>query len=426
MKDKLIIGYDLGNQFSQISYCAYDSDVPETLSIVTGGENYNIPTMLCKRQGVNQWFYGKDAMKHAETEDGILVQDLLVKARNGEMVVIEDEEFDSVALLTLFVKRSLTLLSTISQSAYIHAIMITCEVLDNTMVDILSKIVAGLGLKTKNVCFQGHVESFYYYTLYQPEELWIRQVLVCDYASDFIKVYRLECNRRTTPVVAFVDEEEYPFIQIAEMPKEESLKKNITEQMDSKFLSLLQEVCEGRMISSAYLIGEGFKNDWMKESLRYLCRGKRVFQGNNLYSKGACLGMREKLFSSEKGKSHVFLGNEKLKANIGMKVLRQGEDSYYALMDAGVSWFEAHCELEFILDEGNSFSIVITPLNGRDIKAAMVTLEGLPVRMGGASRLYLEMKMTSENTIQLKVEDLGFGELFPSGHQKWTESFEVI
>ncbi|HKM35083.1 MAG TPA: DUF5716 family protein [Lachnospiraceae bacterium] len=426
MKDKIIIGYDLGNIYSQISYCTYDSDVPETLSVVTGGENYNIPTMLCKRQGVNQWFYGKDAIKHADMEDGFLVQDLLLKARSGEKVVIEDEEFDPVALLTLFIKRSLTLLTTISQSACIDALMVTCEVLDSTMVDILNRVMTGLALKTKNVCFQGYVESFYFYTLYQPEELWMRQVLVCDYVTDYIKIYRLECNRRTTPVVAFVDEEEFPFIQSAELPQEENLRKNISEQMDSRFLSVLNEVCEGRIISSAYLIGEGFRDEWMKESLRYLCRGKRVFQGNNLYSKGACLGMKEKLFSSEKGKTHVFLGNEKLKANIGMKALRQGEDSYYALMDAGVSWFEAQCSLEFLLDEGNSFSLVITPLNGRDIKSAQVTLDGLPMRTGGASRLFLEMKMISENTIQLKVEDLGFGELFPSSHQKWTESFEVV
>lgn len=426
MKDKIIIGYDLGNVFSQISYCTYDSDVPETLSVIAGGENYNIPTVLCKRQGVNQWFYGKEAIRHADMEDGFLVKDLVERARANEPVLVEDEEFDPVALLTLYVKRSLTLLSSLDNDTYIDAIMVTCEKLDNTMIDILNRVVAGLSLKTKNICFQGHVESFYYYTLYQPEDLWMRQVLVCDYVTDHIKVYRLECNRRTTPVVAFVDEEEYPFIPYKEPASDTGMDESAAEQMDSSFLSVLHEVCEGRMISSAYLIGEGFKDDWMKESLRYLCRGKRVFQGNNMYSKGACLGMKEKLCSTDKGRSHVFLGNEKLKANIGMKVLRQGEDSYYALLDAGISWFEAQCGVDFLLDNGNVFSLIITPLNGKDVKAAQVTLDGLPVRVGGASRLHLDIKMVSENTINLQIEDLGFGEIFPSSHQKWTESFEVV
>ena len=240
-------------------------------------------------------------------------------------------------------------------------------------------------------------------------------MLVCDYNVDTIKVYRMECNRRTTPVVAFVDEAEYPFLPRTGLPQD----------MDEKFCSILKEVCEGRMISSVYLIGEGFDEEWMRESLRYLCRGRRVFQGNNLYSKGACYGMQEKLSASEVGRTHVFLGNEKLKANIGMKVMRQGENSYCALLDAGVNWFDAHSSLEFLLPSGNSFSLVITPLNGRDIKYAQVTLEGLPVRKNAASRLRLDIKMTSENTIFLEIEDLGFGEFFPSSHQTWKESFEV-
>lgn len=415
MKDKIIIGYDLGNLYSQISYCTFDGSEPETLSVVAGGESFNIPTVLCKRQGVNQWFFGKDACKKAEQEEGFLVTDLVTHARNGEMVPVEEEEFDPVALLTLFVKRSMALLSAGSGAERIDALMITCENLDGRMVEILNEVVAGLSLKSREVYFQGHVESFYYYTIHQPEELWNRQVLVCDYNVDTIKVYRMECNRRTTPVVAFVDEEEHPFLPRTGLP----------EDMDEKFCSILKEVCEGRMISSVYLIGEGFDEEWMRESLRYLCRGRRVFQGNNLYSKGACYGMQEKLSASEVGRTHVFLGNEKLKANIGMKVMRQGENSYYALLDAGVNWFDAHSSLEFLLPSENSFSLVITPLNGRDIKYAQVTLEGLPVRKNAASRLRLDIKMTSENTIFLEIEDLGFGELFPSSHQTWKESFEV-
>lgn len=412
MKDKIIVGYDLGNRYSQISYCTYESDVPETLSVVAGGESYNIPTALCKRKGVNQWFYGKEAYKHAEEDEGQLITDLLTLARAGEKVMVEEEEFDPVALLTLYMKRSLTLLSMISGMERIGAMMITCENLDGRMVEILNAVVSGLSLKTKEVYFQGHVESFYFYTIHQQAELWNRQVVVCDYNTDYMKIYRMECNRKTTPVVAFVDEEEFPFMAC--------------EEQDERFLTILKEVCEGRMISSIYLLGEGFKEEWMEESLRYLCRGRRVFQGNNLYSKGACYGMQEKLSASEIGKAHVFLGNEKLKANIGMKVLRQGEKSYCALLDAGISWFDAFCEIEFYLEGDNSFELIITPLNGRDVKCAKITLDGLQPRSGAASRLYMEIRMSSENKIEIEIEDLGFGEIFPATGLRWIESFEVV
>ena len=73
---------------------------------------------------------------------------------------------------------------------------------------------------------------------------------------------------------------------------------------------------------------------------------------------------------------------------------------------------------------GNSFDIVLTPLNGKDARYGKVTLTGLPERKT-PTRLYIEISMTGENKVRLYVEDLGFGELSPSGYQKWTENFEI-
>lgn len=426
MKEKIIVGYDLGNRCSQISYCTYEGGEPETLSVTAGEESYNIPTVLCKRKGANQWFFGKEAYKHAEAGEGSLVTDLVEQALKGEKVTVEEEEFEPAALLTLFVRRSLNRLSLIAETDRIGAMMMTCENMDGRMVELMDSIVAGLSLKTKNICYQSHVESIYYYILHQPPELWQKQIVVFDYITDSVKAYNLEFNRRTTPVVAFAKEAEYPFLSCGEPAPEEPFDEELGKRLDEKFLALLKQVCEGKLISAAYLLGSRFREEWMKDSLPYLCRGRRVFQGNNLYSKGACYAMREKLSPSEAGSTHVFLGDDKLKANIGMQVSRQGEDSYYALLDAGTSWFEAQRSVEFLLQTDNRFSLIITPLNGRDVKFAEVTLEGLPIREGAASRLYMEIRMTSEGCIELTVEDLGFGEIYPSSHQKWTESFEIV
>ena len=72
--EKLILGYDLGNEFCQISYAVSETGDVETLSQVAGEQNYNIPAVLCKRIGVNQWFYGKEALRYAEGQNGILVK----------------------------------------------------------------------------------------------------------------------------------------------------------------------------------------------------------------------------------------------------------------------------------------------------------------------------------------------------------------
>ena len=59
--------------------------------------------------------------------------------------------------------------------------MFTVEDLSPRMVDVLSKVAAGLQLKIKNIYFQSYVESFYYYVLHQPAELWKNKVLIFDY-----------------------------------------------------------------------------------------------------------------------------------------------------------------------------------------------------------------------------------------------------
>ena len=35
----------------------------QLVDAVTGTEQYNIPVALCKRPGVGQWYYGKEAVK---------------------------------------------------------------------------------------------------------------------------------------------------------------------------------------------------------------------------------------------------------------------------------------------------------------------------------------------------------------------------
>ena len=420
--EKVMIGYDLSDTYAQISYCMTGSEDVETVSSVGGAEVYNIPTALCKREGFNQWFYGREARRYAEENQGILIENLFALALDGEPILIEGESYDPVALLTLFVKRSLVLLSQIASVDKISAMMITCKKLDNRVLEVLGRVVAGLQLKTDKVFYQCHEESFYHYMLYQPEDLWRLQTLLCEYQDNTIHVYRMGCNKRTTPVVVYIDKKEYPFLSYEPMPESEAIRNDKWERMDREFGKLLEKVCENQMISSAYLIGENFSEDWMKESLKYLCKGKRVFQGNNLFSKGACYALLERIQESEAGKAHVFLGDDKLKSNIGMKIFRRGQESYYAILDAGVNWYEAEQEMELYLQDGKYLELLITSLIGGKSRMAVLELEDLP---DGVSRIRAHFCLKDEEHLKVEIEDLGFGAIRPATHRVWEHELEL-
>lgn len=419
--EKLIVGFDLGEDYSQISYCEMDGK-PETLSLVAGAENYNIPTVLCKREGVNQWFYGREALRFAQEKQGILVKNLLQMALDGESVQIDGNVYDPVALLTLFVKRCIGMLAHVASADKMDALMITCESLNHRMLEVLSQVVVGLKMKLSTVSFQSHTESFYNYMIHQPMELWESPTMLLDYRKDRMVVYRMERNRRTTPIVVYIGKEEYPFPEYMPVPESEALRKEKMERLDRELMNLAVNVCGNDRISAVYLIGEHYSDEWLKESLRFLCRGRRIFVGSNLYSKGACYGMQERLHVSEVGKNHVFLGNDKLKANIGMKILRRGEESYYALLDAGINWFEAEHTIEFYLQDGNEIQIMITPLIGKERKFTSLVLEELS---GNLSRMRMHLFLQEENRLVAEVTDLGLGEIRPGTERVWREEIEL-
>lgn len=65
---KIAIGYDLGDDYAQISYCFLDGETVETLAVVTGTEQYNIPVVLCRKKGVNQWLFGRKRLSLPERD----------------------------------------------------------------------------------------------------------------------------------------------------------------------------------------------------------------------------------------------------------------------------------------------------------------------------------------------------------------------
>lgn len=411
--DRMIIGYDLANACSQISYCYIkdDSNV-ETVSPIAGEENYDIPTVLCKRRGANQWLCGNEALRYCREypDEGILVENILQMAVDGEIIRIDGKGYRPISLLTLFIKRSLSLLAGVGSADRIAALMFTGAELTPALVDVLGEVSLKLDLKRTRVYFQDYAESFYHYMLYQPKDLWKDQSLLLDYREEKIKSMRLTCNEKTRPIVVYMEETQHAF-----------------DGQDESLLQIAQEVIANSSCrtSSVYLIGEKFTGDWMPSTLRYLCEGRRVFQGNNLYSKGACFSLLEKIQVSQAGTEHVYLGGEKLKANVGMKVFKRGEESYFALLDGGVNWYETEYTCELYLQDEDKLEFVITPLIGRNVRYLEMSLDGLGLKEGDTTRIQMHLYFLQENIMCVEVSDLGFGSFRLPAEAKWRKEMEL-
>lgn len=419
-----VVGYDIGRSFAQISRFSSKDEEPSTISAIAGYEQYNIPVVLAKKRGTGQWFYGREAVKASEDEDCIRIDDLIHKAERGEEVLVDDEGYDPVALLTLFVKKSLALLETELSLKDINAFIFTVEELTPRLVEVLGRTAAALSLKCDMMTYQSHTESFYYYMLHQDASLRDRGATILE-LNESLKLYKLKINERTEPKVCLIGRSDYPDFIYDIKDDYENLKASGERRLDERLMKILEKELSEQSFGSVYLLGQGFKEDWMKESLKVLLRGRRAFKGNNLYSKGACYSLMDKLSPSAIDREYVFLGEDKLKSNIGLRVMKRGKEAYFALIDAGSNWYEAQRDIQIILAEGNSISFVITSLTGGQVINKTIELDGLPERPKRTTRLSFHLEMNDVNTLEIDIEDMGFGEIEKSSGLAWSHTIEL-
>ncbi len=423
-----LVGYDLGEEYSQISFCTPNEPNPETLPVVPGTEQYNIPTVVCKRFGANQWFFGKEAQRRAAAGEGELVDHLVSRACSGDRVEIEGRVYEVGALLTIFVKRSFGLFYSIAPQTVTDVLVITTESLNSHMVEVLERVVEGMDLHSGNIFFQSYEESFYEFMIHQPTELWLGRTVLFDYRGGSFTSMSLEFNRQTIPVVGTVETEKIEGFPEREVSEDGKILND--RELDQALLKTADREFNGLRVSSCYCIGDGFSGGWMQTSLRAMCQdGRRIFQGNNLYSKGAAYVAYQKQYPEEEGRRYLFLGRSKVKTNVSIQA-REGDTlTYVPILDAGVNWYDVENQTEMYLEGENSVSLLITPLSpGRSAAREhmeRVVLEGLPERPPMTTRVRMTVYMQDVEHMVLETEDLGFGEIFPASHRIWRNVIDL-
>ena len=171
------------------------------------------------------------------------------------------------------------------------------------------------------------------------------------------------------------------------------------------------------MVSTVYLVGEGFNENWMKSSLSLLCRGRRVFAGKNLYTKGACYAA--KVSDDEENWPFVYMGENEMKFNLSLKVKDKGELSFLNLISAGKNWFESKGECEVIISGAYEIDFWKQLPNSREAKIETLELTDMPARPDRTTRVRITATPLSDEKIAIDIKDLGFGDIFRSSDKTW-------
>lgn len=417
-RKELIVGYDLCDDYSQISYFNHSLSEPKTISTTTGEEKFQIPTVLLKRVGMEQWYFGEDALKKAENNESV-INDLLKKCRKNEITEIENVTYTPVELMHIFLQKTFGLFTYEGIANRIpDVIVFTIEDINANLIGAIKESAKAIGIDENNIYIQDHQESFVEYTINQKEELWSRNVILLEYEKDHLRAFNLKINTKTSPIIATIEKKEFVTITL---PKTLFLTDTLEvryKKIDVLLRDTLRDYFGKEIISCIFLCGDGFDGEWIKETLRFLCSGRRVFQGKNLATKGACYKGAKKLIHSE-WDDHLFLGENKLKYNVGLDVFNKGKSQYHNLILASENWYDANGECELIIDDETCVELKLTPIDNKDVRIVIINLHDLPKRPNKTIRILVQVKFDSVSIGTITIKDLGFGEFYESSGKTW-------
>lgn len=409
---KYLLGIDIGETFCQISYLntrrlTAGMD-PHTFSYIAGGEEFDIPAAAFQDPESGKWFFGNDALNLSAERGKEPFTHLLANAR-------ESGENGYLHILISFLDYCLGLLSKEVSAEEIEALTFTTEDMDTTNAEILKKAAEALFPGFDKVAYEEHIKSFYHYVLMQDEEQRRQSILLVDGWSDSeLVLYTLSFNKKTRPIVCF--------------PKERHLEIPMdadASQKDRLLFTAVRELMKEQEFSAAYLTGRALGGGWMKDSLNLICRGRRAFQGDTLYSKGAADSTMAACGLASKADKYFYLSRDALRCNIGMECLKKGRTVYQALLDAGAAWYDAAAQIDVLLEDGDEIVLLETSVDRGNEREIAVKLENMPQRPRAATRLRIRLSMVSADRMKLEAEDLGFGEIFPSTGMKWEQEIAI-
>lgn len=411
--NELIVGIELNEQYSQITY--YHQSVREPMTLGGAGGEDQLP-MALRLDADGIWhFWNGEPQQEEETTDSARIGRLYERLERQEVTEAGGISYNAVDLLAVYFRLCMDSLKLLTQNTKLQ-VMVTVKRLTDGFGELIAQALELCQVDRRYIYVQDYLSSFYYYAVNQKKELWSQDVALIDYEDGAIVGYVLHIDRSTKPAIARVD-------CVAKQPMDETVRmgregQEWNREKDRLFFELLKKVFERRSVTVSYLMGDYFRKSWAERSIQYLCFKRHAFQGKNLYSKGACYAAMERA-GLIGGRDILFCGKNMIERNLGMEMNIRGKESYYPLITAGVNWYEAYHVCEFILHGEREIRVISHPMTPGESTLHMMRLPGLPPRADRSTRLRMTVYFSSPVKCHIELEDLGLGGLVRASGLKW-------
>jgi hypothetical protein len=267
---------------------------------------------------------------------------------------------------------------------------------------------------------QSHLQSYQYYALSQSKELWMNDIGLFELDENGLSYHQITINRKNPPyLVGMADKD------LSEMLSYEMLTElNDSEKLGFTFSNIANNVLYKQVVSAIYITGKGFEGNWSDHALRELCSGRRVFKGQNLYTKGACYAAKE-LSGERKLEEFIFLNKDMIMYSFMIPGYYDAKSAEVLLVKPATPWYEIDDSMDVIIDEEKEIPIYIQNAMNNETNQISIALNGLPVRPNKMTRVQVRIKFADSETAVVTIKDKGFGEFYPSSNRIWEKEINM-
>ena len=415
---EIFLGLDLCKKNIQISYFNEDKQEPESICQLNNTETYQMPNVMFYSEKEQKWYVGNRVSQVRFEKEGTVIEDVLENIDSSEHVVIKDQDYTYEDLLLILLKTHVEEFLGQSGENKLHALTVALETYHPKVYQVLCKLREELELTKETFYIMSHENAFFQYVMNQDEKLRTNSVAMFEYGTEGMEYYRIDKKHQGNIKIFY--------LQHQDMKKELTYRMLFEDvkELDKQFADIVRVKMKETYISAIYLTGPGFNDQWIEESTKVLCDGRRVFMGQNIYTKGACY---HAMFGAyEADKDSILCTEGSIPFDIGIYIGdMEGRHQFYPIALGGREWYNMKGKVILFLDGTNRIDLVYRDKITKATQKEIIEIHGLPKRAPKTTKLSLEVELFDEKTGAIVIRDVGFGKIYPTTNKIYRKEFSV-
>lgn len=402
---EIYLGLDLCRKNIQLSYFAQEE--PESICQLNNRETFQLPNVMFYSTEEKKWYVGNNVSTVRFQKEGIIVEDIVGNIDSAEHVLIENQDYSYEDLLEILLTTHIEDFLARSEEYQLVSLTIALEKYQKSVYQVLEKLQLVFALPDDSFYIISHENAFFQYVMNQDEQIHNNSVAMFEYGMEGMEYYRIDKKHQGSTRAFYISHQD-----LKEEISYPMLFEDV-EVLDQKFAMIAKEKMRETFISTVFLTGNGFNEKWIEESTKVLCDGRRVFMGQNIYTKGACYHAK---FGAYEMKGDCILCTEgSIPFDIGVKIGDiEDKAKFYPIAIGGREWYNMKGEVILFLDDTNRIEIIYKDKRTKEIQKEIIEIHGLPKRPPKTTKLKIEVELFDENMGAIVIRDVGFGKIYPT------------